>query len=42
LIRPGLALVTPPTVPGDAAIRRAFQQLERAMDMWCASAHLAA
>lgn len=42
LIRPGLALVTPPTVPGDAALRRSFQQLERAMDTWCAAAHLAA
>ena len=42
LIRPGLALVTPPTVPGDAALRRSFQQLERAMDTWCAAARLAA
>jgi hypothetical protein len=42
LIRPGLALVTPDAVPGDAALRRAFQQLERAMDTWCAAAKLAA
>ena len=42
LIRPGLALVTPSAVPGDAALRRSFQQLERAMDTWCAAAHLAA
>ena len=42
LIRPGLALVTPQTIPGDAALRRSFQQLERAMDTWCAAAHLAA
>ena len=42
LIRPGLALATPSAVPGDAALRRSFQQLERAMDTWCAAAHLAA
>lgn len=29
------------TVPGDAALRRSYQQLERAMDAWCAAAHLA-
>ena len=42
LIRPGLALVTPPTVPGDATLHRAFQQFERAMDTRCAVARLAA
>ena len=42
LIRPGLALVIPDTVPGDAVLRRSFQQLERAMDTWCAAAKLAA
>ena len=42
VIRPGLAIVTPDRVPGDAALRRAFQQLECAMDAWCAAAKLAA
>lgn len=42
VIRPGLALVTPHTVPGDAALRRSVQQLERAMDTWCDSARIAA
>ena len=42
LIRPGFALVIPDTVPGDAVLRRSFQQLERAMDTWCAAAKLAA
>ena len=42
LIRPGLALVTPHTVAGDARLRRSFQALERAMDTWCAAAKLAA
>ena len=35
LIRPGLAIVTPRTVLGDAVLRRSFQRLERAMDTWC-------
>ena len=42
VIRPGLAIVTPDRVPGNAALRCAFQQLERAMDVWCAAAKLAA
>ena len=42
LIRPGLALVTPDVVLGDAPLRRSFQQLERAMDTWCAAAKIAA
>ena len=42
LIRPGLAHVTPDAVLGDAPLRRAFQQLERAMDAWCDAAKLAA
>lgn len=42
LIRPGLALVTPDTIAGDAPLRRSFQQLERAMDVWCDAAKLAA
>jgi hypothetical protein len=42
LIRPGLAMVTPDRVPGDAPLRRSFQQLERAMDTWCAAAQIAA
>lgn len=42
IIRPGLALVTPGRIPGDAALRRSFQQLERAMDTWCDSARIAA
>ena len=42
LIRPGFALVTPDTIAGDAPLRRAFQQLERAMDTWCATGKLAA
>jgi len=42
LIRPGFTLVIPDTVPGDAVLRRSFQQLERAMDTWCAAAKLAA
>ena len=42
LLRPGLALVTPDTVPAAAPLRRAFQQIERAMDTWCDAAHIAA
>jgi hypothetical protein len=41
LIRPGLALVTPDTAPGNAALRRSFQHLEYTMDAWCAAAGLA-
>ncbi len=42
LLRPGFALVPPAAVPGDQALRRAFQQLERAMDTWCDAAKLSA
>ena len=42
ILRPGLALVTPDDVPGNAPVRRAFQQVERAMDAWCAAAGVAA
>ena len=42
LIRPGLALVAPDHVLGDAPLRRAFQNLERAMDTWCHDARVAA
>ena len=43
VLRPGLAHVLPraPTIP-TAALRRAFDALERAMDRWCAEAKLAA
>lgn len=42
LFRPGLALVMPDATQDDAPLRRAFMQLERAMDAWCAEAKLAA
>jgi len=42
LIRPGLALVMPDHFAGAAPLRRAFQQVERAMDMWCDRARIAA
>jgi len=42
LFRPGLALVMPDAVRDDAPLRRAFAQLEHAMDHWCAEAKLAA
>jgi hypothetical protein len=42
LFRPGLALVLPDATEDDASLRRAFVQLERAMDDWCAEAKLAA
>lgn len=35
LLRPGLATVTPAAVRDDSRLRRAFDQLERAMDAWC-------
>jgi len=42
LFRPGLALVMPDATQDDAPLRRAFMQLERAMDAWCAEAKLVA
>ena len=42
LFRPGLAAVMPEAVRDDSRLRRAFDQLERAMDQWCAEAKLAA
>ncbi|MGH8533559.1 MAG: hypothetical protein ACREV1_12730 [Gammaproteobacteria bacterium] len=42
LFRPGLALVIPDVARDDGRLRRAFQQLESAMDQWCAEAKLAA
>ena len=42
LFRPGLALVMPEAARDDGRLRRAFEQLERAMDQWCAEAKLAA
>jgi hypothetical protein len=42
LFRPGLALVLPDATEDDASLRRAFVQLERAMDDWCAKAKLVA
>jgi hypothetical protein len=42
LFRPGLAAVMPQAVHTDSRLRRAFDQLERAMDQWCEEAKLAA
>ena len=42
LFRPGLALVIPDVARDDGRLRRAFQQLEGAMDQWCSEAKLAA
>jgi hypothetical protein len=42
LVRPGLALVMPDQGSECVPLRRAFQQVERAMDQWCADAGLAA
>jgi len=42
LFRPGLAVVMPEVALDDAPLRRAFAQLEHAMDHWCAEAKLAA
>ena len=42
LFRPGLAAIMPEAVRDDSRLRRAFEQLERAMDHWCAEAKLAA
>ena len=42
LFRPGLAVVMPEAVRDDQRLRRAFAQLENAMDRWCAETKLAA
>jgi hypothetical protein len=42
LFRPGLSMVMPDVAQDDAPLRRAFAQLERTMDQWCAEAKLAA
>lgn len=42
LFRPGMAAVIPDAVRESSRLRRAFEQLERAMDDWCAEAKLAA
>ena len=42
LFRPGLAVVMPDPAQDDAPLRRAFTQLERAMDQWCEEAKLVA
>ncbi len=42
LFRPGLSVVMPDALQDDAPLRRAFQQLEQAMDQWCEDAKLAA
>jgi hypothetical protein len=40
LLRPGLSIVTPDHIPNAAPLRRAFQQVEHAMDAWCEAARL--
>ena len=42
LFRPGLAVIMPHAVRDDRRLRRAFEQLEHAMDHWCAEAKLVA
>lgn len=42
LFRPALSVVMPDAAQDDAPLRRAFAQLERAMDQWCAEAKLVA
>jgi hypothetical protein len=42
LFRSGLAVVMPDAARDDRRLRRAFEQLERAMDHWCEEAKLAA
>ena len=41
-LRPGLAIVMPDRAPNDGRLRRAFEQLEHAMDAWCAETQRAA
>ncbi len=40
-LRPGLATVMPDTAANDSTPRRAFDQLEHAVDDWCAEAKVA-
>jgi hypothetical protein len=42
VLRPGLATILPDAVRHDSRLRRAFAQLERAMDRYCEEAQLAA
>ena len=42
VLRPGLAAIMPAAVRDDRRLRRAFEQLERAMDRFCEEVHLAA
>jgi hypothetical protein len=42
ILRPGLAVILPDAVRDDSRLRRAFEQLERAMDRYCAEAKFAA
>jgi len=42
LLRPGLATIVPQASTTNTALRRSFDQLERAMDQWCARTGLAA
>jgi hypothetical protein len=42
ILRPGLARILPAAVRDDSRLRRAFEQLERAMDRYCEEARLAA
>jgi hypothetical protein len=42
VLRPGLATILPDAVRHDSRLRRAFAQLERAMDRYCDEAQLAA
>ena len=42
LFRPALSVVMPEAVRDNAPLRRAFMQLEHAMDRWCEEAKLAA
>ena len=41
-LRPGLATVMPDRAPNDGRLRRAFEQLEHAMDDWCEEAKVGA
>jgi len=42
LLRPGLAIVIPKTVPDPCALRVAFDRLEREIETWCTEAKLVA
>ena len=41
-VRPGLATVLPEMAPNDRPLRRAFEQVDRAIESWCTEAKLAA